>query len=120
VPAANRAPGITSVTLTGKQAGNDILLDKAAVVQAAIAASDPDQDSLVIQWKVYPDLGAADYAVGGDREMRPDPVQGLSETTSGNTFTFTTPTRQGAYRLFVFVHDGKKHAATANIPFYVL
>ncbi len=119
-PAANRAPGITSVTLTGKQAGNDILLDKAAVVQAAIAASDPEGDSLVIQWKVYPDLGAAEYAVGGDVEVRPVQLQGLSEMASGNTFTFTTPTRQGAYRLFVFVHDGKKRAATANIPFYVL
>jgi hypothetical protein len=119
-PAANRAPSIASVTLTGKVAGSDILLDRAAVVQAAVSAHDPDGDSLTVKWGVYTDLGAADYAVGGDVEVRPVQLQQLSDIASGNTFTFTTPTRQGAYRLFVYVHDGKKHAATANIPFYVL
>jgi hypothetical protein len=96
------------------------LLDRAAVVQAAVSAHDPDGDSLTVKWGVYTDLGAADYAVGGDVEVRPVQLQQLSDIASGNTFTFTTPTRQGAYRLFVYVHDGKKHAATANIPFYVL
>ena len=119
-PVPNRAPIIDSVTLSGKSAGEDIMLDPAAVVQAVVVASDPDQDSLVVQWSVYPDLRAADYQVGGDLEKRPMQVQGLAEKVSGNTFTFTTPRRQGAYRLFVTTHDGKKHAATANIPFYVL
>jgi len=119
-PPANRAPSIASVTLTGKEAGSDILLDRAAVVRAVVAANDPEGDSLTVTWRVYTDLGAADYAVGGDVEVRPVQMQQLSEIASGNTFTFTTPTRQGAYRLFVYVIDGKKHAATANIPFYVL
>ena len=119
-PVANRAPVIDSVTLVGKKAGDDILLDRAAEVRAVVAASDPDQDSLKIEWGVYMDLTAADYQVGGDVEVRPTQLRGLLEKTSGNSFTFTTPRRQGAYRLFVYIHDGKKHAATANIPFYVL
>jgi hypothetical protein len=119
-PVANRAPVIATATLIGKEAGNDILLDRAAVVKAAVTANDPEGDSLTIQWGVYTDLGAADYAVGGDIEVRPVQLRELSPIASGNTFTFTTPKRQGAYRLFVYVHDGKKHAATANIPFYVL
>jgi len=32
---------------------------------------------------------------------------------------FTAPRRPGAYRLFVYVHDGDGSAGHANIPFYV-
>ncbi len=118
--AGNRAPRVTRLTLEGKIAGEDILLDAAAVVRAKVAATDPEGDSLVLRWAVYPDPGVADLKIGGDVEAKLVAIKGLSEVVSGNELTFKTPAKQGAYRLFVYIQDGQKHAATANIPFYVL
>ena len=33
--------------------------------------------------------------------------------------SLTVPKASGAYRLFVYVADGKNKVATANIPFYI-
>ena len=38
----------------------------------------------------------------------------------GKQATFRAPEKEGAYRLFIFVYDGKKHYAYANQPFYVM
>jgi len=33
--------------------------------------------------------------------------------------TLTVPSTPGAYRLFVYAHDGHGNVATGNIPFFV-
>lgn len=39
---------------------------------------------------------------------------------TGNKVTFTTPEKEGPYRLFLYLTNESDYFATANIPFYVL
>jgi hypothetical protein len=56
---------------------------------------------------------------GGDREEIPPVISGLITEKGPGLVDLTTPEEPGAYRLFVYVYDGKGHAGHANIPFYV-
>jgi hypothetical protein len=58
---------------------------------------------------------------------RPDPGQVAPVSLAGHVpppgpsgdIAFTAPSQPGAYRLYVYIRDGKGAAATANVPFYV-
>ena len=56
---------------------------------------------------------------GGDDEPMPPTVRVSMDGGDGANPSFTAPRRPGAYRLFVYVHDGSGSAGHANIPFYV-
>jgi len=56
---------------------------------------------------------------GGDKEEIPQIIEGLLETPGQERTAVTTPKAPGAYRLFVYVHDGRGNAGHANIPFLV-
>jgi hypothetical protein len=58
---------------------------------------------------------------------RPEPGQVAPEAVRGSVppespdsrLTFTVPEKEGAYRLYLYIRDGKGGAATANAPFLV-
>jgi hypothetical protein len=112
----NRAPHVSSLLLSGKAATDSVYLDAGKEYQSVVAVTDPNGDHLTTRWELLPE--ATDLGQGGDRESRPQPITGLIK---GNvkTATLTAPTKSGAYRLFVYVSDGKNKVATANLPFYV-
>jgi len=56
---------------------------------------------------------------GGDREDKPTSYQTAIVTQGASQTKIKTPSKKGAYRLFVYIRDGKNKVATANIPFYV-
>ena len=56
---------------------------------------------------------------GGDREDVPASVEGAVIDAGDGTATVIAPARPGAYRLFVYVHDGQGNAGHANLPFLV-
>ncbi|WP_242920015.1 glycoside hydrolase family 2 TIM barrel-domain containing protein [Pontibacter liquoris] len=113
----NRAPHLSSFLLDGHQATANIYLapNKGYTVQAAV--TDPDQDKLTYRWELLPE--STDLKEGGDAESRPQALQGLLNATTPGAATLQTPTKEGAYRLFVYAYDGNNNVATANIPFYV-
>ena len=80
-------------------------------------ASDPDQDPLTYSWDVMEE--SKEHKVGGDVESKPRKLSGLIEDPKKSEIALKPPTQPGAYRLFVYVFDGKGHAAHVNIPFYV-
>ena len=84
---------------------------------AAVAVSDPDDDKLSFKWLIIPE--STDIRSGGDAEKAPQAISGLFLKKNGKQATFRAPSEEGAYRLFIFVYDGKKHYAYANQTFYV-
>lgn len=82
---------------------------------AEAEASDPDGDALQFRWEITNDQRKRD---ANGREKRPPLIEGLVESNEARA-TIQAPDKPGVYRVFVFVSDGKGHAATANVPVQV-
>jgi hypothetical protein len=113
----NRAPRVKPVRIDGRAAEDNVTLKPGTSHAATVEAEDPDGDPLRFEWQIMPEVPRAGYAGTGERHGKPM-TQLVQEARDGR-LTFTTPGKEGAYRVFVFVRDGKGNAATANIPFYV-
>jgi hypothetical protein len=113
----NRAPHIASLLLDNKAATAGVTLRPGQVCPVAAAVTDPERDPLTYQWELLPE--STDLKQGGDRETRPAPLAGCLPTGVQGQTTLTAPTQPGAYRLFVYAHDGHGNVATGNVPFLV-
>lgn len=113
----NRAPRLDSLRLDGKQATDHIYLRSGEKYTTQVFVEDPDNDKMIVRWEILQE--STDLKEGGDRESRPDRVEGLLEEVTFGRATIVAPAKDGAYRIFVYVTDGNNHVATANIPFYV-
>ncbi|HET6557610.1 MAG TPA: glycoside hydrolase family 2 TIM barrel-domain containing protein [Prolixibacteraceae bacterium] len=112
----NAAPVVDSLNIGRYVRYQDIVLKSGSVNQSKVTVSDVDNDPLSYQWEIRPEAVYASYA--GQGEKVPEPLKGLiSEEKSA--VSFTAPKEKGAYRLFVYVTDGKGNFSTANLPFYV-
>ena len=110
---ANRAPQLTRLdtTLPAKP------IAPGTPFEADAVATDPDGDTLVTRWEVRSEI--RDRKTGGDAEAQPPAHPEAFVESKGLHGSFRAPDLPGAYRLFVYVYDGKGHAATANVPFLV-
>ncbi|MBD0288587.1 MAG: hypothetical protein ICV79_24670 [Flavisolibacter sp.] len=113
----NMAPHIYSFQLDGKKASENIYLKGGKQYSASAVAFDPNNDKLSYRWELLPE--PTQVSEGGDREERPKAIENVFTNSKNNTITLTAPEKNGAYRLFVYIADGKNKVATANIPFYV-
>jgi hypothetical protein len=113
----NRSPRIETMSLDSKTSDQDVVLEAGATYRAIVVAQDPDGDTLSYRWEIMPESGTRQ--VGGDRERIPEVLPGLVEAAENGGVNFRTPGEAGAYRLFVYVYDGRGHAGHANIPFLV-
>ena len=113
----NRAPHIATLILTGDTATEAVTLKLGQAVPAQATVSDPDGDKLTYQWELLPE--STDLKQGGDRENRPTALaRGIAAGAAGQA-TLTAPAQPGAYRLFVYAHDGHGNVATGNVPLLV-
>jgi hypothetical protein len=110
----NRCPSIRNFVINGKTAFDNIILRPNEKISAIIDATDPENDPLICKWEIMHE--STSTTIGGDAEYRPDTV---FRQTGGAKEEFKSPSEAGAYRILVYVLDGKGHAATANIPFLV-
>jgi hypothetical protein len=113
----NRTPQLDSVKLEAKTAYENNYLEKNGSYTAQVWATDPDGDTLHYNWEILAE--GTSFPYGGNGEQRPPALSGLISESGKNHIRFRSPEKEGAYRLFVYVYDGKGHWATANIPFYV-
>lgn len=114
----NVAPVLETVLLNRLEKYDTIILTAGVEYSALAKVSDPDGDPLKMEWEVV--LESQDIKAGGDAESRPPSVKGLGLKKKGQELFFRAPGEEGAYRLFVYVYDGKDHYAYTNIPFYVM
>jgi hypothetical protein len=113
----NRAPQVHGIELDGGVAQDSVTLASGAEVVARLAASDPEDDPLSYSWSVMRESEATQ--TGGDREDIPETIEGVVTDAGGGAARVVAPAEPGAYRLFVYVHDGQGNAGHANIPFLV-
>jgi hypothetical protein len=113
----NRSPQIRSMLLNSKTSAKDIVLKTGKSYKANVLASDPDGDKLQYHWEIQRESEASQE--GGDEEQVPETIRGLIESADAGKLVMRAPAEPGAYRLFVYVYDGLRHAGHANIPFLV-
>jgi hypothetical protein len=113
----NRSPIIESFHLNNKDAYSNIKLAANHLYQAEVKSSDPDGDKLTYSFEILHE--STDLKDGGDLENRPETVHWNRKELKEGMIEFSVPDVKGAYRIFVYVHDGNEHVATANIPFFV-
>jgi hypothetical protein len=113
----NRAPHISAFTLGDKTATDAVILKSGQPASARATVTDPDNDKLTYHYELLPE--STDLKQGGDRENRPAAVGGRIYANDTGVALFGVPSQPGAYRLFVYAHDGHGNVATGNIPFLV-
>ena len=114
---SNKAPHLYAFQLDGKKANLNVYLNAGKSYQASVLATDPDNDNLNYTWELLPE--ATKVGEGGDHEDKPVTAALVFKPQGQGRISFTAPSKKGAYRLFVYVRDGKNKVATANIPFFV-
>ena len=116
---AHRAPVIDgAIVAQAKEAGaahgHDIFSPGARIV-CSMKASDPDSDRSTITWELRPDV-ANNPSRGGDFEPPAEPIPGAVIKQDGPSAVVRVPQTPGDYRVFVYVKNQYKAAATANLP----
>ena len=112
----NRTPRLDSAKIENMTANQNVYLQKDETYTAQVWATDPDKDVLRYTWEILPE--GTKFPYGGGGEKKPEAISGLINDGEKNRISFRSPDKEGSYRLFVYVYDGKGHFATANIPFY--
>jgi hypothetical protein len=112
----NAAPVVDSLNIASFVRYQQIVFDRSTVQPARVRVHDPDNDKLTFKWEIRPEAKYASYA--GQGEAVPQPLPDLVKEQS-DQISFISPSEPGAYRLFVYVYDGKGHFSTGNLPFYV-
>ena len=114
---ANRVPQISEVHLNHRLAYDNVRLRPNQRYSAFVTTQDQEHDSLRIRWEVRAESRwRQDFKKLPVRdEPLPDAVLAPNQLRT----TIRTPTKPGAYRLYVTVSDNQGGAATANFPFYV-
>ena len=112
----NRGPSIDSLRMNGNEIQKNTILGGNERLIFKVFSTDLNQDKLKYSWELYPE--STDLKSGGDAENKPVSILGRLSKKNSSQVEMKTPVREGKYRLFVTVTDGKR-VAYANVPFYV-
>lgn len=114
---ANKAPHIFSFQINNIKVTDNITITPNSTNEVLAVVFDPNNDKLDYRFEILEE--ATKVGEGGDREDRPVGLQNLVTAGANGKAVLKAPSKEGAYRLFVYAADGKNKVATANIPFYV-
>lgn len=114
----NRTPVMQSLIIEGKNAYDDVTLEKGNKYQAKTSVEDPEGDKLKYTWIIMEEVPDSLRSDGGDFEPTPPTIMEFTGDDINNEIIFDA-SEKGEYRLFVYASDGNGSSATANIPFLV-
>ena len=131
LPTGERTPAVDAMTLawTGAEAEAPcphILEFVSRLVEATVAPGSthevfakvaPAASPLDWEWRVLAE--STDRKIGGDPEGVPPDWSACARAVSEGRCSVSAPGTPGAYRLFLYVRDGKGGGASANFPFRV-
>tara|TARA_B100000242_G_scaffold108040_1_gene75043 strand:- start:4774 stop:6039 length:1266 start_codon:yes stop_codon:yes gene_type:complete len=113
----NSAPIINYFELNGYKSVASVKIKRKKECHFTFDVIDLDNDSLSYFFELMPESN--DKKSGGDFEKTPEPVSFSIINQTNNDITIKAPRKKGAYRFFIYAHDGFNNVATANFPFYV-
>lgn len=94
--------------------GQDVFRPGARIL-CSIKVKAPENDPVIVKWELRPDV-AGNPTTGGDFEPSAAPIAGAVEQQDGQSALIRVPERPGDYRVFAYVHNQYRAAATANLP----
>ena len=111
-------PQIKHLVLNNKGAENHLFFKPNEVVQAQLFFKNSADSTFRYQWELYEEEW--NYLGGGVAHKKPKQIETFIEIKNDSLISFTTPSTEGPYRIFVNIYNQKGGLATANVPFYVL
>ncbi len=131
LPTGEKTPAVDAMALawTGAKAadpsphilGFDSPLAEATVapgsVHEILARLSPSAAPLELEWRILEE--SSDRRLGGDPERVPPDWSRCVRPLAGNRCRVSAPETPGAYRLFLYVRDGRGGGVAANLPFRV-
>ncbi|MEO5788141.1 MAG: glycoside hydrolase family 2 TIM barrel-domain containing protein [Gelidibacter sp.] len=104
--------------LIDNQGANDTLIYSANEIKTAkIIMESPLDTTYQFKWEVFNEGWNYNQT---ENERQPKKLSIRIIEKKANSLTFNIPDKEGPFRIFAYVYDGKGNFATANIPFYVL
>lgn len=111
-----KAPRMIDFSIQGKGGRFDnVKLQENGQYIARLHIEHPNRDELSVRTEIMPE--PKELSDGGDYEKRPPSLEGLIVSATTSEIVFKAPAQSGNYRIFVYVIDDYRNAATANIPF---
>ncbi len=113
--------GLDYMLVDSKGAADNIIFSPHESKLAELIFNNEIQDSLKIEWEIYPDAWYEDWNESTFVMARnTKKLENLIIKLEGNRATFNIPEKEGPYRIFAYVYDQNGYFATTNTPFYVL
>jgi hypothetical protein len=110
---ANRCPKILKI----ESPLTNAVVAQSKEIPVQVTVEDRDGDTLKFDFEVRSET--TERSVGGDAESEPPAVPGCLASGDNGSVVIRTPSKPGAYRLFVTVRDGKGGASADNLAFQV-
>lgn len=112
------APRVLNAEIKDKGGRYDnVKLEVNTVYSAFVEVKYPGGGQISARAEILPE--PVELSDGGDFEQRPQTIEGLVMSVTPDKVVFKSPSRKGAYRLFIYVSDNNLNTGTINIPFLI-
>ena len=110
-------PQINYMLINNQGAYDNLIYSTSEIKTAQIILESKIDTTYQFKWEVFHEGWNYNQT---ERENRPIRLPINIIDKKDNSLTFSVPDKEGPYRIFGYVYDGKGNFATTNIPFYIL